>query len=159
MGLCYPANVKPQTEPIGLEVSRTGRLLSRAFNDALTAAGGSLPHWLVLVALKQGDHTMQRDLAATIGIEGATLTHHLNRMEADGFVRRQRVPGNRRTQLVELTPAGDELFLSLLGSVTAFDAQLRDGVSERELATVRALLARLRANVGVSPLTAEAATN
>ena len=25
---------------------------------------------------------MQRDLAASIGIEGATLTHHLNRMGA-----------------------------------------------------------------------------
>ncbi len=82
--------MRPQAVPIGLDVSRTGRLLSRAFNDTLVAAGGSLPQWLVLTALKQGDHAMQRDVADAIGIEGATLTHHLNRMEDDGYVRRER---------------------------------------------------------------------
>jgi MarR family transcriptional regulator for hemolysin len=143
--------VQPQTEPIGLDVTRTGRVLSRAFNDALVAAGGSLPQWLVLMALKRGDHSMQRDLAATIGIEGATLTHHLNRMEADGLVRRERLAGNRRSQLVALTPAGEELFATLLGAVVAFDQQLREGFSDRELGTVRALLARFRANTGASP--------
>jgi MarR family transcriptional regulator for hemolysin len=143
--------VQPQTEPIGLDVTRTGRVLSRAFNDALVAAGGSLPQWLVLMALKRGDHSMQRDLAATIGIEGATLTHHLNRMEADGLVRRERLAGNRRSQLVALTPAGEELVATLLGAVVAFDQQLREGFSDRELGTVRALLARFRANTGASP--------
>ena len=142
--------VQPHTEPIGLDVTRTGRVLSRAFNDALTAAGGSLPQWLVVMALKQGDHAMQRDLAASIGIEGATLTHHLNRMEVEGLVRRERVAGNRRTQLVALTPAGEELFGTLLGAVVSFDQQLREGFSDRELATVRSLLARLRANTATS---------
>jgi MarR family transcriptional regulator for hemolysin len=89
---------------------------------------------------------MQRDIAAAIGIEGATLTHHLNRMETDGLVRRERVAGNRRTQVVTLTPAGEALFQSLLTAVIAFDQQLRAGVSDRDLATIRRLLARLRAN-------------
>jgi len=134
-------------EPIGLEIARTGRTLSREFNDALTAAGGSLPQWLVLIALKQGDHRMQRDIAATIGIEGATLTHHLHRMEADGYIRRQRGAGDRRSQLVELTPAGEKLFTRLLKAVIEFDERLRCGISDRELTVLRGLLERLRANV------------
>ena len=137
----------PQPEPIGLDVTRTGRVLSRAFNHALTDAGGSLPQWLVLVALKQGAHATQRDIAAAVGIEGATLTHHLTRMEADGLVRRERVAGNRRTQLVALTRAGESRFASLLRAVVAFDQQLCAGFRDRELATMRTLLARLRANV------------
>jgi MarR family transcriptional regulator for hemolysin len=136
----------PEQEPIGLELTRTGRLLSRAFNDALAAAGGSLPQWLILITLKQGEHTMQRDLADAIGIEGATLTHHLNRMEADGLVRRERVAGNRRTQFVTLTSDGEALFLRLLAAVVAFDKQLRHGISNKELDTMRPLLARLRDN-------------
>ena len=144
--LCYPSSVQPQTEPIGLDVRRTGRALSLQFNDALAVAGGSLPQWLILTALKRGDHTMQRDIAAAIGIEGATLTHHLNRMETDGLVRRERVAGNRRTQLVTLTPAGEALFANLLRTVVDFDQQLCAGFSDRELATIRKLLARLRAN-------------
>lgn len=135
-------------EPIGLELSRTGRLLSRAFDDVLTAAGGSLPVWLVVVALKQGEHTMQRDIADAVGIEGATLTHHLNRMETAGLVRRRRLPENRRSQLVELTAEGEQLFASLLTAVVEFDRRLREGLRDDEMATLRELLARLRANIG-----------
>src|SRR4051794_25066947 len=138
--------MQPQIEPIGLEVTRTGRILSLQFNDALADAGGSLPQWLILTALKRGDHTMQRDIAGAIGIEGATLTHHLNRMETDGLVRRERVATNRRTQVVTLTPAGDALFAQLLGAVAAFDQQLCAGFNERDLATLRRLLAHLRDN-------------
>lgn len=138
--------MQPEAEPIGLEVTRTGRVLSLQFNDALAAAGGSLPQWLILTALKRGSHTMQRDIAAAIGIEGATLTHHLNRMETDGLVRRERVEGNRRTHVVTLTPAGEELFKRLLGAVIAFDQQLRAGLSDKDLDTIRRLLTRLRAN-------------
>jgi MarR family transcriptional regulator for hemolysin len=143
--------MRPQQEPIGLELTRTGRVLSRAFNDALVAAGGSLPQWLILMTLKQGEHTMQRDLADAIGIEGATLTHHLNRMEADGLVLRERVAGNRRTQLVTLTGGGEALFLRLLDAVVAFDKQLRHGISSNELDTIRPLLARLRENAQPRP--------
>lgn len=139
-----------QTEPIGLDVTRTGRVLSLQFNDALAVAGGSLPQWLILTALKRGDHTMQRDIAATIGIEGATLTHHLNRMEADGLVRRERAADNRRNQRVVLTPAGEALFAKLLRTVVAFDQQLCAGLSDRELTTIHKLLARLRANATAS---------
>ena len=150
MRWCYPSDVQPQTEPIGLEVTRTGRVLSLQFNDALAVAGGSLPQWLILTALKRGDHTMQREIAAAIGIEGATLTHHLNRMESDGLVRRERVAGNRRTQTVALTPAGETLFANLLNAVVSFDQQLCTGLSDRELTTIRKLLARLRANAASS---------
>jgi MarR family transcriptional regulator, transcriptional regulator for hemolysin len=142
----YHSAVQTDAEPIGLEVTRTGRALSIQFNSALAEAGGSLPQWLILTSLKRGTHTMQRDIAAAIGIEGATLTHHLNRMETDGLVRRKRVEGNRRTHVVTLTPAGEALFKRLLGAVIAFDQQLRTGLSDHDLDTIRGLLARLRAN-------------
>lgn len=138
--------MRPAREPIGLDVARTGRLLNRAFDDELIAAGGSLPAWLIVTALKRGDHTMQRDLAAAIGIEDATLTHHLNRMERAGLITRQRAPENRRTQLVSLTDDGEALFTRMLSAVRAFDRRLRSGFDEAELETLRTLLARLRAN-------------
>lgn len=139
--------MRPTDEPIGLEVARTGRVISKAFNDALTAAGGSLAQWLVVASLKQREHSMQRDLADAIGIEGATLTHHLNRMEDDGLLRRERVAGNRRNQLVVLTPTGEALFATLLEAVIAFDRRLRVGITAKELDAVRPVLERLRTNV------------
>jgi MarR family transcriptional regulator, transcriptional regulator for hemolysin len=147
----YGVTMPERPEPIGLEITRTGRALSREFNDALTAAGGSLPQWLVLITLKQSDHRMQRDIAAAIGIEGATLTHHLHRMEADGFIHRRRGAGDRRSQLVELTPAGEQLFTRLRHAVIEFDERLRRGISDRELAALRRLLERLRTNASSPP--------
>jgi MarR family transcriptional regulator for hemolysin len=90
---------------------------------------------------------MQRDLADAIGIEGATLTHHLNRMEEDGYVQRERATGDRRSQRVTLTSAGERQFSVLLQGVIAFDEKIRGGFSERELTTLRKLLERVRANV------------
>jgi MarR family transcriptional regulator, transcriptional regulator for hemolysin len=137
----------PEAEPIGLLLTRTAKVVSRAFDEALTEAGGSLPTWLVLVSLKGQEHGAQRELAEAVGIEGPTLTHHLNRMEADGLVTRRRDPDNRRVHRVELTDDGEAAFRHLLQTVAAFDARLRAGFSERELTELRGLLDRLRTNV------------
>ena len=134
-------------EPIGLLLTRTAKVVSRAFDEALTEAGGSLPTWLVLVSLMGQEHGAQRDLAAAVGIEGPTLTHHLNRMEADGLVTRRRDPDNRRAHRVELTDDGEAAFRRLLRTVAAFDARLRAGFSDRELTALRGLLDRLHTNV------------
>jgi MarR family transcriptional regulator for hemolysin len=136
----------PPEEPIGLSLTRTAKSLSRAFDSALVEAGGSLPSWLVLAALKGGLHATQREIAEDVGVEGPTLTHHLNRMEAAGLVTRARDPRNRRAHHVELTPQGELAFLNLLSHVQAFDRRLRAGFSEEELATLRRQLARLAAN-------------
>jgi MarR family transcriptional regulator for hemolysin len=136
----------PTTEPIGLFVTRRVRSLTRAFDDELAEAGGSLPTWLVLASLKGARHGTQRHLAADIGIEGATLTHHLARMEAAGLVARERDPQNRRAQVVELTAAGESDFRSLLARVQGFDRRLCAGFTEEELSTLRTLLDRLVAN-------------
>jgi MarR family transcriptional regulator for hemolysin len=124
--------------------------VSRAFDAALAEVGGSLPLWLVVLELKGGGHAAQRELAEAIGIEGATLTHHLNRMEEEQLIARRRDPENRRVQLVSLTEAGEQLFQRLLTRVIAFDRQLRAGLSEEALAHLRDALDVLERNVSKS---------
>lgn len=106
-----------------------------------------MPTWVVLASLKGVQHAMQRDLAARAGIEPATLTHHLNRLEAAGFVRRTRSSGNRRIQTVELTEEGDALFARMLRAVIAFDSRLREGLTTQEVEVFRAALDQLANNV------------
>ena len=137
----------PAQEPLGLHLTRAARVVSRAFDDALAAAGGSLPIWLVLISLKAQRLPNQRQIAENIGIQGATLTHHLNAMEADGVVTRRRDPTNRRVHVVELTEAGEALFLRLRNAAVAFDRQLRAGLNEEEVASFTRVLDRLYANV------------
>lgn len=134
-------------DPIGLFVTRSAKTISRAFDEALAVQGGTLPSWLVLAAVAGGLRDSQRTIAADLGIEGATLTHHLSRMERDGLVRRDRDPQDRRALMVELTDEGRARFGSLLTTVVAFDEQLRAGFTDAELATLRDLLGRLADNV------------
>ena len=138
---------RPAHSPLGLHLTRVARTVSRAFDETLAAAGGSLPVWLVLISLKSRPLASQRELAEAVGIQGATLTHHLDAMESAGLVTRRRDPANRRLHLVELTPAGDALFLRLRDAATAFDERLRAGLSEGDVGQLEALLTRLRDNV------------
>jgi MarR family transcriptional regulator, transcriptional regulator for hemolysin len=137
----------PPAEPLGLHVTRVAKVLNRAFDEALTGAGGSLSTWLVLVSVKGRAHAAQRELADAVGIVGPTLTHHLNRMEADGLVTRRRDPANRRVHRVELTEAGEATFSQLLQTVIAFDQQLLAGFGTDELTALRGYLDRLHTNV------------
>lgn len=138
---------RPAIEPIGLQLARTAKLVSRAFDDALAAAGGSLPMWQLLISVKAQPHGMQRDLAHAVGIEGPTVTHHLNRMERAGLLKRTRDPENRRVHRVELTTQGEALFQRLRHAVVAFDRHLRAGLKPHDIAALSGGLERLRLNV------------
>ena len=140
--------MRPGQPPIGLQLTRAARTVSRAFDDALTAAGGSLPVWLVLVTLKANPRANQREVAEAMGITEATLTHHLNGMEQDGLITRRRDPENRRVHLLEVTVDGEAAFGRLRTAAMAFDRRLRRGVTDDAAAQLQEVLGRLAANVG-----------
>jgi MarR family transcriptional regulator for hemolysin len=141
---------KPAVRPIGLTLARTAKTVGRAFDDALAAAGGSTPIWLILISLKTRPTSNQRELARAVGVQGATLTHHLNAMETDGLITRQRDPANRRVHQVRLTEQGEILFHRLATAARAHDERLRTGLDEADIAALEELLDRLRANVTVA---------
>jgi MarR family transcriptional regulator, transcriptional regulator for hemolysin len=134
--------------PIGLRLSRTARTVGRAFEDALEEAGGTLPTWLILLNLKIRQPPSQRELAVAVGIREATLTHHLNALDARGLITRARDTANRRIHVVELTEAGEAMFARLQQAALAFDARLRAGLTEADLDRLGDLLGRLAANAG-----------
>jgi MarR family transcriptional regulator, transcriptional regulator for hemolysin len=126
--------------------ARAARLVSRAFDDALSQAGGSLPAWLVLLKLKIRPTANLRELAEAVGIRETTLTHHLNAMETDGLLTRRRDHNNRRIHVVELTDAGEAAFLRLRDAAVALDRRLRRSITAAGLASFEDLLGRLVAN-------------
>jgi MarR family transcriptional regulator for hemolysin len=139
--------MRPTGPPIGRQLAMTSKLVAKAFNDALTQAGGSLPTWLVLSSLKEEHRRTQLDLARAVGIEGPTLTRHLDGLERAGLVERRRDPTDRRAVQVELTEAGERLHAALLKAVISFNRQLTAGLDDAELARLREMLARLEQNV------------
>jgi MarR family transcriptional regulator for hemolysin len=141
------ASRPPLREPVGLALTRTSRAVSRAFDARLAEAGGTLPVWLVLLNLMTREVANQRELAEAVGIQGATLTHHLNGMESAGLLTRRRDPANRRVHVVELTDAGKALFHRLRDAAVEHDRRIRSGFSDDDLARLTELLVRMRGNV------------
>jgi MarR family transcriptional regulator, transcriptional regulator for hemolysin len=133
--------------PAGLRLGQAARVVSQAFDDALGQAGGSLPVWLVLLNLKVRRPANQRELAAAVGIQEATLTHHLNAMDRSGLITRRRDEANRRIHIVELTPDGEAAFTRLRDAAVAFDRRLTDGLPASAQEALAAVLDRLVANV------------
>ena len=136
----------PADPPLGVAVTATAKALSRAFDDALAAVGGSTPTWLVLRAVKSADAATQGELAATVGISQPTLTHHLDGLARAGLVTRTRDPGNRRVQRIAVTEAGERLFLRLRRAAAAFEGRLHAGLDEDDVRTLRRLIRQLEEN-------------
>jgi MarR family transcriptional regulator, transcriptional regulator for hemolysin len=139
--------MKPKQTPIGLQLANTSKAVGRAFNDRLAEAGGSVPVWLIVSSLKSDERRTQLDLARAVGIEGPTLTRHLDGLEDGGIVRRVRDGTDRRAVRVELTADGERLFQTLRQAVIAFNRDLTAGLTETELERVRKTLDRLGQNI------------
>lgn len=64
------------------------------------------------------------------------------------MIERSRDPDDRRAVRVELTLAGDALFLRLDQAAVGLDERLRAGLSDEELEGFRHVMNRLLENVG-----------
>ena len=142
-------NRPPVVPPIGLRLARTARVVSQAFERAMTEAGGSASMWQVLLLVRSEQWGTQARIAEAMGISGATLTHHLNALEARGLVRRWREADNRRVQHTALTPAGDELFERLREVAAGYDERLRSRLTDDQTVRLAELLEALEAGLQV----------
>jgi MarR family transcriptional regulator for hemolysin len=142
-----PMARRPSALPLGLHLARTARLATTAFERAMSDAGGSAAAFQVLVLVRSGEWRTQAGMAGAMGITGATLTHHLSALEAQGLVRRWREASNRRVQRVELTDDGAALFDRLRRVATRHDERLRAHLNDVEATQLAALLDKVEAGL------------
>jgi MarR family transcriptional regulator for hemolysin len=138
--------------PIGLHLARTARAVTQAFERAMAEAGGSGSTFQVLLLARSREWGAQARLAGAMGITGATLTHHLNALEAQKLIRRWRDRRNRRVAHVALTEDGERLFLRLQRVAVDHDNRLRSLLGERDAAVLASLLARIEAGLSTAAL-------
>ncbi len=131
-------------ERLGRLLALTGKVVREHFDRSLVAVGSSLGTYVVLRTVAQRPGVSQRQLAASLGIEGPTLTHHLDRMAADGLIERVRNRADRRVSYVELTPAGRVHLDRVEAYAEVQDKELRSLFTPEEAATLAELLIRTR---------------
>jgi MarR family transcriptional regulator for hemolysin len=134
-------------DPLGRDLVFTAKAVREAFEGALAEAGGSLGTWVVLNAVSDIGFVSQAVLASHVHLEGATMTHHVDRLEALGLVRRRPDPNDRRVRKIELTPAGEQLYRDLLAAAKGLEAKMNAGIGGQEQAALRRAFATIRANL------------
>jgi MarR family transcriptional regulator for hemolysin len=118
------------------------------FEESLADAGASFASWTVLAALKIKGRMIQRTLAQYLGIEGPTLSRHMEAMERRGLITRDRDGADRRAASVELTPAGEELYARIAMVAVASQERMLRNLTDEDIAHLHELLDRILDNVG-----------
>ena len=114
----------------------------------LSQAGASFGNWTVLATLEGGGPMIQRVLAVSLGIEGPTLTRHLDRLEELGLIRRNRTGTDRRYGGSNSPKPGETLCHELDTIARTANDQMLTGFSDEETAQLKSMLQRLIRNAG-----------
>jgi DNA-binding MarR family transcriptional regulator len=114
--------------------------VQRAYKPLLDAMGITYPQFLVLSTLWEGDGQTIGAIAERLALEPSTITPLVKRLEAAGFVDRQRNPADERQVNVRLTAKG-----RALRAETGCLAETLLGRSGMSIEQVKALNAQVKA--------------
>ena len=115
----------------------------KAYRPILEALGVTYTQWITIVALWEQDNQTVGSLGEKLFLESNTLTPILKKLEALGYLRRQRDPADERQVLVSLTEAGRQLREK--GAQRTLVAAT--GLAPEEFATVQKTVSRIRDNL------------
>jgi DNA-binding MarR family transcriptional regulator len=117
---------------------------NRIVGQTLGEEGVRKQHFAVLTALQEQGSVSQAALGRRVWMDRSDLNGVLNDLERDGLVARVRDEGDRRRNVIALTPAGGEALRRLNARVEAAQEALLEPLSGEERAELRRLLTRLR---------------
>jgi DNA-binding MarR family transcriptional regulator len=136
------SSLSPSITPVAIDLEDVARLrhavmhLSRRLRQQ--SSGGATPSQLaVLAALARGGPTSPGMLAAEEQVQPPSMTGIIDRLEEKGLVLRAPAPGDGRSQLVSLTPAGRRLVSGMRSQRNAWLAVRLRGLDEAEVADLR----------------------
>jgi DNA-binding MarR family transcriptional regulator len=126
-------------------VMRVQQILQSAVDAALRPHGLTFARYEALVLLyfaRRGSLPM-RVMGERLQLHPTSVTNIVDRLEADGLVKRIPHPTDRRTTLVEITETGRVRREEATAAVTAVDFGLR-GLTDRQTEALTDLLAKVR---------------
>jgi MarR family transcriptional regulator, transcriptional regulator for hemolysin len=133
-------------EFLGRRLAMTAKVVRAYADQQMAIAGSSLTVAIVTRILAARPDLAQRELADALGIEGPTMARHIDRLERDGIVSRQRDADDRRVLRVRLTEKGYELRDRLIGVSASTHEQVAAVFEPDELTQFEEYLDRLGAH-------------
>jgi DNA-binding MarR family transcriptional regulator len=142
-----PAADLPPRLSSGYLVRDAHRAFQRLLERRIGAYGVARGQWYFLRVLWTSDGLSQRELSARVGMMEPTTVIALRSMERAGLIRRVRSGDDRRKVRVLLTAKARRLRNELLGVARPITHEAEEGISARDLASFRRVIARMTANL------------
>jgi DNA-binding MarR family transcriptional regulator len=96
-------------EQLCFAIYSAGLAMNKVYRRALQDLELTYPQYLVLLVLWEADGQTVSALGKRLGLDSATLTPLLKRLEAAGLISRERDRADERSVIIGLTPAGRKL--------------------------------------------------
>jgi DNA-binding MarR family transcriptional regulator len=130
---------------VGFALSKAGNLLTAEVDAALASAGASVTaaHVGALLLLARDMAHTPVALSRLLGIDSGSVTRTLDRLEREGFVRRDRNSADRRVVNLTLTEAGHNVAQQVAVIVPAVLNRRLASFTSLEFATFGRLLRKL----------------
>ena len=130
-------------------IMRVQQILLSAVDGALRPHGLTFARYeaMVLLTFARTGRLPMRVMGERLQLHPTSVTNIVDRLQADGLVRRTPHPTDRRATLVEITDAGSTLLERATKSVTAIDFGLT-GLTAQQETQLTELLGRVRHAAG-----------
>ena len=132
--------------PFGAVISLTNRSKYVFLNDRLRSLGLSAGQFPVMMLLAKEQNIMQDTLVRHYHLDKGTIARAVKKLEDGGYVRRITDPGNRRAVRLFLTEKGEDAVPLLREINRAWEIQISNGLSEKEMTTLHNLMHRVAEN-------------
>ncbi len=136
-------------ESIGFHCSLTYRSFARALESRLQETGIGPAQFFALSHLMALGPIPQGELAAYLSTSSVAIVKMIDRMERDGWVRREPSSEDRRIKLVFLTMKAKAIWKELTVHARSVIDQAHQGISKKEIDTLKQLLGKVRQNLEI----------
>ncbi len=136
-------DLAPLSDKLGFWLRLAQQTAFEAFHRAMGPLGLTPGRMGVLLLLEANPDIRQAVLAEALQVKPSNLTVLLASLEAEGLIRRAEDAGNRRANLLRLTPSGRILLKRAKAVEAEVEAELASGMAEAERAALLAALRRV----------------
>ena len=138
-----PATARPLSDYLCFAVYSANLAFGKAYKPILDELGITYTQYIAIIALWEEEHQTVSGLGEKLFLESNTLTPILKKLEASGYVERQRDPEDERQVRVSLTKSGRKLREKAL----TMDLAKATGLTPDEFAKVQKAIVTLRDNL------------
>lgn len=133
-----------ETDCIFFQIAKIYQLSSRFLTQRVSELDLTAVQAMILGFLHEEDRITSVELGSRAGLDSATLTGILDRLEAAGLIERKGNPEDRRSIHIHLTQKGKEVAKQAASTIEAANFAFLKGLTEEQRRDLYSIIHKLR---------------